>query len=124
MGGSFPLKVYLPESDLDVVVLTRQSSNENDDLKDILDIFSCLCRAINESEKIIPPNGIYEDIKIQRIEFINARIKVVKCVINQTSLDITANQKSSLASATFLEEADRIIGWQHLYKRSVILIKV
>lgn len=63
-------------------------------------------------------------MKIQRIEFINARIKVVKCVINQTSLDITANQKSSLASATFLEEADRIIGKQHLYKRSVILIKV
>jgi hypothetical protein len=62
-------------------------------------------------------------MKIQRIEFINARIKVVKCVINQTSLDITANQKSSLASATFLEEADRIIGREHLYKRSVILIK-
>lgn len=60
MGGSYPLKVYLPESDLDVVVLTRQSPNENDDLKDILDIFSCLCRAINENDKIIPPNGNYE----------------------------------------------------------------
>jgi hypothetical protein len=141
MGGSFPLKVYLPESDLDAVILTRQSPNEIDDLKDILDIFSCLCRAINESEKIIP-NGNFEvgpwlpflhfpnlsialqEMKIQRIEFINARIKVVKCVINQTSLDITANQRSSLASATFLEEADRIIGKEHLYKRSVILIKV
>lgn len=51
MGGSFPLRVYLPESDLDVVILTKTTENEKDDLKEILNIFSCLCKAINESEK-------------------------------------------------------------------------
>lgn len=51
MGGSFPLRVYLPESDLDVVILTKKAEDEKDDLKEILNIFSCLCRAINESEK-------------------------------------------------------------------------
>ena len=51
MGGSFPLRVYLPESDLDVVVLTPQSFEEKDDLQEILQIFSCLCGAIKENEK-------------------------------------------------------------------------
>ena len=46
-GGSFPLRVYLPESDLDVVVATP---GERDDLKDMLEIFSCLCQAIKEKE--------------------------------------------------------------------------
>ena len=51
MGGSFPLRVYLPESDLDVVILTKTTDNDKDDLKEILNIFSCLCRAINEADK-------------------------------------------------------------------------
>mmetsp|Transcript_14628 Transcript_14628/g.22062 ORF Transcript_14628/g.22062 Transcript_14628/m.22062 type:complete len:1104 (-) Transcript_14628:253-3564(-) len=122
MGGSFPLRVYLPESDLDVVVLTPQSFEEKDDLQEILQIFSCLCGAIKENEKAQLLRD-FEEHKIQSIEFVNARIRVVKCVVNKTSLDITANQRSSLASATFLEEADRIIGNNHLYKRSVLLIK-
>jgi hypothetical protein len=33
-------------------------------------------------------------------------------------------QPGSLASLTFLEEVDRIIGWGHVFKRSLLLIKV
>jgi tRNA nucleotidyltransferase (CCA-adding enzyme) len=54
LGGSFPLKTYLPESDLDVVVLTPLGCEEKDDVKDILQIFSCLCGAIKENEKNMP----------------------------------------------------------------------
>eukprot|EP00603_Paraphysomonas_imperforata_P008009 CAMPEP_0114422426 /NCGR_PEP_ID=MMETSP0103-20121206/5603_1 /TAXON_ID=37642 ORGANISM="Paraphysomonas imperforata, Strain PA2" /NCGR_SAMPLE_ID=MMETSP0103 /ASSEMBLY_ACC=CAM_ASM_000201 /LENGTH=1340 /DNA_ID=CAMNT_0001591009 /DNA_START=89 /DNA_END=4111 /DNA_ORIENTATION=+ len=122
LGGSFPLQVYLPESDLDVTMLTEN----DDDLNSVMQIFSCLCQAIKDNEKQndLPFAVDNAEFKIQSIEFINARIKVVKCVINRMSLDITANQRNSLASATFLEEANRLIGHDNLYKRSIILVKV
>ena len=40
------------------------------------------------------------------------------------SLDITANQRNSLATATFLEEANRLIGHNGLFKQGIILVKV
>ena len=64
-----------------------------------------------------------QEYKIQSIEFINARIKVIKCVINRMNLDITVNQRNALASATFIEEADRHIGQNSLLKRGIILVK-
>ena len=140
-GGSFPLRVYLPESDLDMVVLTPQEKGERDSVKEIMEIFSCLCDSIRENDRTPFPMDIevtntacplpfrnmpvcYQEFKIQSIEFINARTRVVKCVVNKMSLDITANQRSSLASAAFLEEAARTIGNNDLYKRSVLLVKV
>jgi DNA polymerase sigma len=47
LGGSFPLQVYLPESDMDVTVLTEN----DDDLSAVMQIFSCLCQAIKDNEK-------------------------------------------------------------------------
>jgi hypothetical protein len=140
LGGSFPLRVYLPESDLDVVVLSPQRRGAKDSVQEIMEIFSCLCETIRESEKNSFPIDFEvmalfifysncclfckQEFKIQSVEFVNARTRVVKCVINKMSLDITANQRNSLASAAFLEEADRIIGHNHVYKRSVLLVKV
>jgi predicted nucleotidyltransferase len=51
LGGSFPLRVYLPESDLDVVVLSPQRRGAKDSVQEIMEIFSCLCETIRESEK-------------------------------------------------------------------------
>ena len=50
LGGSYPLQVYLPESDMDVTVLTPDSEN-NDELTTVMQIFSCLCQAIKDNEK-------------------------------------------------------------------------
>ena len=50
-GGSFPLRVYLPESDLDMVVLTPQQKGNRDSVKEVMDIFSCLCDSIRETDK-------------------------------------------------------------------------
>lgn len=55
LGGSFPLRVYLPESDLDVVVLTPQKRSPSDSVQEILEIFSCLCETIRESEQNLFP---------------------------------------------------------------------
>lgn len=49
LGGSFPLQVYLPDSDMDVTMLTPES--ENDELSIVMEIFSCLCQAIKDNER-------------------------------------------------------------------------
>ena len=66
----------------------------------------------------------FQEFKIESIEFVNARVKVVKCIINRMSLDITANQRNSLASAIFLEEANRLIGNDNIFKKGIIIVKV
>jgi len=39
-------------------------------------------------------------------------------------LDISANQSGGVSAACFFEEVDRLVGKDHLFKRSCILIKV
>ena len=50
LGGSFPLQVYLPESDMDVTVLTPDTETP-DELNTVMQIFSCLCQAIKQNEE-------------------------------------------------------------------------
>lgn len=108
------MRSYLPESDIDLVLLTKRNPKSCIPL-----VFSSLYGAI------IDENATFvKSITIRNIEFVNARINVLNCVVNNTSVDITINQRGTLASLIFLEEADRCIGCNHLFKRSLILIKV
>ena len=118
-AGSFPLRTYLPESDLDLVLFTRNNEDTGKDIEHILAIFNALCReiALAEDDRSVR-------FKIRNVEFINARIKLSKCYINNIGVDITVNQVGSLATLVFLEEADRAIGHDSLFKRSLLLIKV
>ena len=50
LGGSFPLQVYLPESDMDVTVMTPDA-DDSDELSAVMKIFSCLCQAIKDNTK-------------------------------------------------------------------------
>jgi hypothetical protein len=63
-------------------------------------------------------------MNIRNVEFVNARTKVTHCLINNIGVDITVNQIGALSSLVFLEEVDRMIGCDHLFKRSLLLIKV
>lgn len=49
LGGSFPLQVYLPESDMDITMLTSDAENK-EDLNTVMQIFSCFCQAIKDNE--------------------------------------------------------------------------
>ena len=82
-------------------------------------VFNALCREIAALEE-----DIASAYRIRNVEFINARIKLSKCYINNVGVDITVNQVGSLATLVFLEEVDRYIGQNNLFKRSLILIKV
>ena len=119
MTGSFPIRTYLPESDLDIVIFLEKSAVEEDT---ILCIFNSLCR-----DAISPVNGYKKfqtDMHIRNIEFVNARTKLIHSVVNNINVDITINHPGAVAASAFLEEADRLIGNNHLFKRSLLLIKV
>lgn len=135
-SGSSILKTYLPESDIDLVFFTTDNNNDDndkddsskassdsnniDDTKSIFRILNALCDEIIAKDS---GTSMSSDMTIRNVEFINARTKVVHCFVNNINIDITINQLGAVAAATFLEEADRLIGYDHLFKKSLILIK-
>jgi len=60
----------------------------------------------------------------RNVEFVNARTRLLNCTINNLSVDITMNRIGALATVILLDEVDRLIGQDHLFKRSLLLIKV
>ena len=66
------------------------------------------------------------DLHISRgdLQIISApEVKIVKCFVGNIPVDICANQLSGLSAVAFFDALDSLIGKQHLYKRSVVLIK-
>ena len=127
--GSNILKCYLPEGDIDMVVMTEHS---NDDVKHTLSsIFLSLFHIVhnsNNNNNNDDNNRLYsnttDNMIIRNIEYVNARTNLIHCVVNNTHIDLTVNQIGAVGSVVFLEEIDRMIGFDHLFKRSILLIKV
>ena len=84
----------------------------------ILSVMSCICKAA------LSHSYSKRDMHIRNVEFVNARTKLAHCMINNMNVDITINQSGAVATSIFFEEADRIIGNDHLFKKSVMLLKV
>ncbi|XP_009363860.2 uncharacterized protein LOC103953787 isoform X1 [Pyrus x bretschneideri] len=61
--------------------------------------------------------------QIKDVCYIRAQVKVVKCIVNDVAIDISFNQTAGLSTLCFLEQVDRLIGKDHLFKKSIILIK-
>ncbi|KAL5698595.1 hypothetical protein ACHQM5_029613 [Ranunculus cassubicifolius] len=51
------------------------------------------------------------------------QVKLVKCLVENIVVDISFNQLGGLCTLCFLEEVDHLINQNHLFKRSIILIK-
>lgn len=106
--GSVPLKTFLPDGDIDLTALTHQKLEE--DLA--RDICSFLQNDMHDPEFIV-----------QDVQYIPAQVKIVKCTVNDIPVDISFNQMAGLSTLCFLEKVDELIGKDHLFKRSIILIK-
>ncbi|KAG7574377.1 polymerase nucleotidyl transferase domain [Arabidopsis suecica] len=106
--GSVPLKTYLPDGDIDLTVLTPYGMEEN---------CAKALRNILEAER-----G-ESDFQVTDVQYIHAQVKVIKCTIRNVALDISFNQMAGLSALCFLEKVDRAFGRDHLFKRSIILIK-
>nr|GEW28478.1 polymerase, nucleotidyl transferase domain-containing protein [Tanacetum cinerariifolium] len=109
--GSVPLKAYLPHGDIDLTVVGPM--NKGYDLsKHVLE----LLEGAQQKESA--------GFKITEINFINAaQVKLIKCIVDGISIDMSFNQLGGVCSLGFLELADTLIKKDHIFKRSIILIK-
>ncbi|KAF8402502.1 hypothetical protein HHK36_010587 [Tetracentron sinense] len=108
--GSVPLKTYLPDGDIDLTALSSQ--NVEDSLPSDV-------HAVLESEE----ENKDAEFEVKDVQYIHAEVKLVKCLVQNIVVDISFNQVGGLCSLCFLEQVDLLIGKDHLFKRSVILIK-
>lgn len=108
--GSVPLKTYLPDGDIDLTAFGG-AIVEDALVNDMVSIL--------EGED---QNSAAEFV-VKDVQLINAEVKLVKCIVQNIAVDISFNQIGGLCTLCFLEQADRFIGKDHLFKRSIILIK-
>ncbi|XP_074559707.1 uncharacterized protein LOC141815650 isoform X2 [Curcuma longa] len=108
--GSVPLKTYLPDGDIDLTAIGYPNS------EDVL---------ANEVWSVLDGEEQYKDaeFEVMDVQCVNAEVKLVKCLVENIVVDISFNQIGGLSTLCFLEKVDQKIGKDHLFKRSIILIK-
>ncbi|PWA52147.1 polymerase, nucleotidyl transferase domain-containing protein [Artemisia annua] len=109
--GSVPLKAYLPHGDIDLTVVgpVDKKYNLSGHVLELLE-------GAKQKESTI--------FKITEINFIDAaEVKLIKCIVDGITVDLSLNQLGGLCSLGFLELADTLIKKDHIFKRSIILIK-
>ncbi|XP_071705577.1 uncharacterized protein [Rutidosis leptorrhynchoides] len=109
--GSVPLKTYLPDGDID---LTAFSDNPN-----LKDSWATEVRDLLETEE----KNENAEFRVKEVQYIQAEVKIIKCLVENIVVDISFNQLGGLCTLCFLEEVDNLINQNHLFKRSIILIK-
>ncbi|XP_062202180.1 uncharacterized protein LOC133904707 [Phragmites australis] len=108
--GSVPLKTYLPDGDIDLTAFGSAVSDEN---------------LANEVHAILESEEQRKDceFEVKDVQYINAEVKLVKCLVQNIVVDISFNQIGGLCTLCFLEKVDKKFGKNHLFKRSIMLIK-
>ncbi|KAI3818515.1 hypothetical protein L1987_12324 [Smallanthus sonchifolius] len=109
--GSVPLKTYLPDGDID---LTAFSNNPA-----LKDSWASEVRDMLETEE----KNENAEFRVKEVQYIQAEVKIIKCLVENIVVDISFNQLGGLCTLCFLEEVDNLINQNHLFKRSIILIK-
>ncbi|XP_012838061.1 PREDICTED: uncharacterized protein LOC105958607 [Erythranthe guttata] len=133
--GSVPLKTYLPDGDIDLTVLKRPNSSAAAGTSSLpQDVLALL----QEQQQLQNPNFPVRDTNFIDAEVLNSffcevltyllinlrrQVKLVKCNICDTVIDISFNQLGGISTLSFLEQVDRYVGRDHLFKRSIILVK-
>ncbi|XAR52238.1 Polynucleotide adenylyltransferase [Bertholletia excelsa] len=109
--GSVPLKTYLPDGDIDLTAFEK-----NETLKDTW---------ANDLREMLESEEKSEDAEfcVKEVQYIQAEVKIIKCLVDNIVVDISFNQLGGLCTLCFLEEVDSLISQNHLFKRSIILIK-
>ncbi|KAI3806252.1 hypothetical protein L1987_22151 [Smallanthus sonchifolius] len=149
--GSVPLKTYLPQGDIDLTVVSIHDWECNLP-REVYDIFlakqllgngefefkeirfidaevvkTCCVRDRLDGEGLWlwrhDPDSEVEEAEWQSLWVALGSVKLVKCIVNDIVIDVSFNQLGGLCALCFLEQVDRLIEKDHLFKRSIILIK-
>ncbi|XVE84353.1 hypothetical protein DITRI_Ditri17bG0005700 [Diplodiscus trichospermus] len=108
--GSVPLKTYLPDGDIDLTAIGGLNIEEA--------LANDVCYVLEREDHNRAAEFVVKDVQL-----IRAEVKLVKCLVQNIVVDISFNQLGGLCTLCFLEQVDRLIGKDHLFKRSIILIK-
>jgi hypothetical protein len=136
--GSYGLRTYLPDSDINLVIRKngcvdcsipdRRSNNSSSSSRTIsantndnstawyMRVNEALCMASAENHR---NNGG----RVRNVSFVPGQVKVVNCTLNNISVDVSEITPGPLLTMKLYDNLDRSIGRNHLFKRSVILIK-
>lgn len=109
--GSVPLKTYLPDGDIDLTAFSKNQS--------LKDNWAHQVRDMLENEE----KNENAEFHVKEVQYIQAEVKIIKCLVENIVVDISFNQLGGLCTLCFLEEVDNLINQNHLFKRSIILIK-
>eukprot|EP00850_Spirogloea_muscicola_P013668 SM000094S24685 [mRNA] locus=s94:163593:169096:- [translate_table: standard] len=109
--GSVPLKTYLPLGDIDLTIFCQ--------IQAVKDIWAYELKRVLDSE-MRNPGALY---KVTGVVLIEAKVRLIKCCIEGIMVDISFDQLGGLGTLCFLEQVDRLIRRDHLFKQSVILVK-
>ncbi|XP_022632068.1 uncharacterized protein LOC106778868 [Vigna radiata var. radiata] len=109
--GSVPLKTYIPDGDIDLTAFCDSHHSEDRLIQDIL-------RILEREEK-----NQDAQFQVKEVKYIEAKVKIIKCLVENFVVDISFNQIGGLGTLCFIEEVDNLINQNHLLKRSIILIK-
>ncbi|CAN0903080.1 hypothetical protein LINGRAHAP2_LOCUS22367 [Linum grandiflorum] len=128
--GSVPLKTYLPDGDIDLTAFSYPTA------EDVLvsDVYSILKGEENnnsarykvknvhkiDAESTATISSLQSTATISSLQY---QVKLIKCDVENIVVDISFNQLGGLCTLCFLEQVDRLVGKNHLFKRSILLIK-
>lgn len=134
LTGSFPIKLYLPDADLDCSAFLARGQEESWFLK----LQAAFCVYASQGFQGSSPSGLPSrspasagaataagagPFIVGSVTFVNAHVRVVRIIVNNLTVDVSANCVSAVATAAALEAADAAVGRDHLFKRSLLLIK-
>ena len=110
--GSVPLKTYLPDGDIDLSLFQAAGPSVQATWTERL-------AAALETEAA-HKRGPY---RVCDVQVINAEVNLVKCLVDDTVVDISLQTLGGLCTVLFLESIDQHIQSDHLFKRSIILVR-
>ncbi|XP_020587138.1 uncharacterized protein LOC110029263 isoform X2 [Phalaenopsis equestris] len=109
--GSVPLMTYLTDGDIDLTIFSDDENLKNTWAGKVHQVMKEDQK--NENAKLY----------VKEVQLIEAEVKVIKCLVDGIVVDISFCQTGGLRALCLLEEMDRLISKDHLFKRSIILIK-
>jgi hypothetical protein len=129
--GSFASKTYLPDSDMNVAAFFTHNHQRTWIQRVIKSLLkedmpksssSSSLNSLNKEDLSAPP---VENFNVRSATFIKTGHlgQLIKAQIEDLSLEISANQTHCLSAVALIEEVDRLVGRDHLFKRTNILAK-
>ena len=117
LTGSYPTKTHLPDGDIDMTACICYS--QEDTWYSIL--LDALCKSIQVGGGSTTPTtvgsggegggggGQKSGLVIRNATFVNAEVKVIKCVVDNINVDVSAKQFNALSTVRLIEEFDRAV---------------